>query len=105
MMAVSGDLADMIPVIDQVGEPNIQLPGIRNGIYTPNIHRPAIEHAPYDGSPFNQPFDLVVGQLSLIGYYLPNVVMTGPDRAVIQIQNLVKPLICQMSHSENHGML
>src|SRR6185437_935718 len=48
MIAVSRHLADMIPVVHEIFQPDIQLPGIGDRIDKSLIHRPAIKHTADD---------------------------------------------------------
>src|SRR5690606_27338087 len=94
--------AEMIPMIDQHLQADIQLPWIRYRVDKTDIHRPTVQHAADDCTSIDEPFDLLIAQLTLIRDDFPDVVMTCPDWPVILIQSLVKALFCEVSYIQNH---
>ena len=69
----------------------------------PGYQHPGVEGRADDGAAADQPLDLVVGELPLVGDQGPAVVMAGQDRAAVDVERLVEALVGQVRHVEDHA--
>src|SRR5690606_42139039 len=102
MIGIPGNLTDVVPVVYQVGQPDVQLPGIANRVDKSHIHCPAIEHSSNNSIPLYETFNLIITELSLVGNNFPHIVVTRPYRSLVQFHDLIKSFIGQMRHTQNN---
>src|SRR5690606_18968436 len=104
MIGIPGNLTDVVPVVYQVGQPDVQLPGIANRVDKSHIHCPAIEHSSNNSIPLYETFNLIIAELSLVGNNFPHIVVTRPYMSLVQFHDLIKSFIGQMRDIQNNLM-
>src|SRR3546814_357056 len=100
VMAIACDLADMVPVVDKLLHPDIELPRIGDGVNESDVHRPTVEHTADHCAAGNEHSDLFVAQLSLRRSNLPHIMVTGPNRSLVQVHRLIETLVCEVCDIE-----
>src|SRR5262249_18420485 len=86
--AVGGDVADAVDVIDDVLQPDADVLGPGLAAHPAGHHHPGVQGAADDGAAADEPADLLVGQLALVGHQGPAVVVAGQHRTAVVLQGL-----------------
>src|SRR5579875_2591706 len=94
MAGVASDLADMVDMVDDVGQGNEFTRRLASHIA--RIEHPVVEGRTDHAAALNNETDLIIGKLAIPGNESPAVIVTGQDRAVVDLEGLVEALISEV---------
>src|SRR5579883_3244595 len=94
MTGVASDLADMVDMVDDVGQRNEFARCLASHIA--RIEHPVVEGRTDHAAALDNEPDLIIGELAIPRDKRPAVIVTGQDRTVVDLEGLVEALISEM---------